>query len=224
MRKLLQKLFTSNPKPKDDLIDKINHLDLLASSIADIGCWTWWAEDLPSVFQLEFNGTQLFIRERETKPPSTQLAIQFLTPRTISFVTRIKTDPEASIKWFELLHKDELPTPTCSHESFTFTHTPTMKKMLEEVVETHTVHGYEPSFDKLVQEAVTLTFWAGNYGMVIGADNMQLWSKDGAIPLKEIPNLRARWWTYWKEYWDRKDSEHPLPYDVHCEVTIPAEG
>lgn len=47
-------------------------------------------------------------------------------------------------------------------------------------------------------------------------------SHDGELSLDDVENRKDKWWDYWKEYWEKRDSENPLPKDYACEVTIPA--
>lgn len=56
----------SAPSPDAD------QLTLLADAIANVGYWTWWAQELPDVFQLEFAGTQLYLAlpASPDQPPS----------------------------------------------------------------------------------------------------------------------------------------------------------
>src|SRR5262245_35039291 len=55
-----------------------DHLPALESAISDLGCWTWWAANLPSAFQVEFGGTQLWNPPSgEGQPPSSRIALRF---------------------------------------------------------------------------------------------------------------------------------------------------
>jgi hypothetical protein len=67
-----------------------------------------------------------------------------------------------------------------------------------------------------------LGFWAGQVGFVAVAESVALLSMQGEVDLASIPELHAKWWTYWKEYWARKDTADPMPRDYACEVCIPA--
>ena len=57
--------------------------------------------------------------------------------------------------------------------------------------------------------------------MVIG-ENMQVLSHRGRIGIEDIIVENAEWWEYWRNYWDRMESDHPMPEGPLCEITIPA--
>jgi hypothetical protein len=66
-------------------------LDILSNAICDVGYWSWWTTNLPTVIQVEFGGTQLYFSPAaNSQPPSTQIAIQFRNPKSISFLTRLE--------------------------------------------------------------------------------------------------------------------------------------
>ena len=67
-----------------------------------------------------------------------------------------------------------------------------------------------------------LAFWAGALGLVVGAAKMEMYNFQGQVTPEQVPEMRARWWAYWKEYWRVWDTPHALPRDYACEVTIPA--
>src|SRR5215475_13507012 len=63
-------------------------LDTLAEAISDVGYWQWWAENLPQHFQVEFGGTQLWNAPMAVgEPPSGQIALRFINPKSMSFLT-----------------------------------------------------------------------------------------------------------------------------------------
>ena len=37
----------------------------------------------------------------------------------------------------------------------------------------------------------------------------------------DLAGMSARWWDYWHEYWEKRDTDRALPKDVACEITIP---
>jgi hypothetical protein len=66
-------------------------LDTLGQAISDVGYWTWWVSDFPNLMQIEFGGTQLYFSPGEgNQAPSSQIAIQFGKPKSISFLTKMK--------------------------------------------------------------------------------------------------------------------------------------
>lgn len=68
-----------------------------------------------------------------------------------------------------------------------------------------------------------LAFWAGNVGLAVCGDKMQVLSHRGRIEIEDIIAKNTEWWEYWRHYWNQIDSDHPLPEDSLCEITIPAE-
>ena len=72
-----------------NLLPKSDHLETLAEAISDVGYWTWWAEKLPEVFQIEFGGSQLYFPATSPDtPPQSKVAVQFRQPTSVSFIAR----------------------------------------------------------------------------------------------------------------------------------------
>src|SRR5688500_10715695 len=85
-------------------------LHILADAISDLGYWSWWAEQLPDVFQIEFGGTQLYFPpETPDSPPQTRIAIQFKQPASINFIS--KSGNPDNFEWVQLLHEDKMEPP-----------------------------------------------------------------------------------------------------------------
>lgn len=205
----------------DDPMNQKELLGTLADAIADVGYWAWWVSNLPDKFQIEFGGTQLYIASGDNNdPPITKIALQFLDPISISFISR--DDKDDNWEWVDLLHNASLDPPTCSYEEFYFGNNPDAEKALGEIKQSKNIFGDAPTKESLFNAPVSLVFWCWNKGLAITAQNMKLFSYTGEITLNEVPNLNKKWWSYWQEYWDKKKSGIPLPKDYACEVTIPA--
>jgi hypothetical protein len=58
--------------------------------------------------------------------------------------------------------------------------------------------------------------------VVIAADRMEIITHKGTVDPESLDDLSHKWWQYWREYWNRIDSENPMPKDRLCEITIPA--
>ncbi len=227
MKNFFKKIFGNDKQAADNSptepLTENQLLDLLSSAICDVGYWSWWTADLPTVIQIEFGGTQLYFSQPDSSlPPLTQIAIQFRNPKSISFITRqeIQGDP----KWFDELHNDKMEAPTCSYENFTFTDDHLITKILNEVKTINTIHGYSPKDKLFVTEKYKLVFMAGDYGFTVSADEIRLLTKDGKIELDQIPDFRSKWWTYWKKYHELRNTKNALPKDYACEVTIPMKN
>lgn len=123
-------------------------LSIIEDAISDVGYWNWWAESLPKRFQLEFDGTQLLCSKlEEDKPPSTRIALSFLNPISINFLTR--KDCELPYNWPELLHKDEIDPPTISYDRFTFRDKNMVKTIIEESISHHNFFGENLKYSEL---------------------------------------------------------------------------
>lgn len=229
MMKFFKKIFNQDKKseetPSTEPLTENQILDILGKAICDVGYWSWWTTDLPKVIQIEFGGTQLYFQSGESsKPPLTQIAIQFRNPKSISFLTKQEIQYEAEQNWFDKLHNDKIEAPTCSYEYFTFTDSQIMTEILNEAKTINTIHGYSPKDKLFLTEKYKLVFWAGDYGFAVSSDEIKLLTKAGKVDLIEIPKINSDWWAYWKKYWDLKASKNPLPNDYACDVTIPLKN
>lgn len=196
-------------------------LSILGKAISDLGYWSWWATDLPKVIQIEFGRTQLYFPPKDsTLAPNTQLAIQFVNPKSISYLSRAENS-EVTQNWFNDLHNDKLEHPFCNDEEFTFTDFSKMTAIINRAKTINTIFGYNPSDNEFKNENYKLVFWADDYGFAVASEKMYLLTKEDYIELDQIPSLHSDWWAYWKKYWDLKNSENALPKDFACEITLP---
>ncbi|AHM59233.1 hypothetical protein D770_04830 [Flammeovirgaceae bacterium 311] len=105
-----------NEKDNTNLAEK-DHLEILADAISDVGYWTWWAEKLPDVYQIEFGGSQLYFPPTDPEhPPQSRIAVQFRQPTSVNFISR--KDYANTFEWSQQLHNDEIGPPTCTHGEF----------------------------------------------------------------------------------------------------------
>jgi hypothetical protein len=198
----------------------INALRTLEDAISDVGMWSWWVpgEDF---FQVEFAGTQLFnLPATPDAPPSGQVALKFIKPSIIAFLTHPK-GLEMPEDWPEKLHKDELKPFNITYSELTLTDPEIVKQIFGMSARTLQLLGC--GLDDIPKDAAMLAFWAGPVGLVVIAEQMEIFSHQRQLKLEEIPELSRKWWAYWKEYWRRRDNENRFPVDYACEVTIPAE-
>lgn len=228
MKSFLKNIFNKDKKQQEksstETLTETQMLDILSNAICDVGYWSWWVTDLPTVVQIEFGGPLLYFPASDSsQPPNSQIAIQFRNPKSISFLTRkeLTSDDEY---WFDELHNDKMEPPTCSHGEFTFTDYALMTKIINEAKTIKTIHGYSPIDNLFQSEKYKLVFWAGDYGFAVSADEIKLLTKDGDVELNQIPSLHSQWWTYWRKYWDLINTENALPKDYACEVTIPLKN
>ena len=218
-KNLLRKANKEVAQPAPVPLSETQMLEILGKAIRDLGYWNWWATSLPKVIQIEFGRTLLYFPPADSsQPPQTKIAVQFINPQSISFLTRLKTIGD---QWFDDLHNDKLDPPACSHEAFTFTDKARMSAIIREAATIHTIHGYSPKEERFLTENYQLVFWAGDYGFAVASEKIALLTQDRDVELDEIPSLHSEWWAYWRRYWDLKKTETPLPRDFACEVTIP---
>jgi len=198
-----------------------SHLPILERAISDVGIWTWWAANLPDVFQVEFSGTLLWNPPIEDGgPPSGTIALRLGFPSNVCFLSAGEGLPA---DWHDRLHRDELDPFTINYDRFTLTSAKELQAIVKESPDALALVG---SRDDLIEEAQTpgialLAFWAGPVGLAATATQMTLLNHHGEISPEEVQSKSAKWWDYWRDYWDRKDTDSPAPTDYACEVTIP---
>ena len=205
-------------KQEDKTQGNTDQLEILADAISDVGYWSWWTEQLPDVFQIEFGGTQLYFPPSSSgNLPQTQIAIQFRQPTAINFISKNSTNV---FDWADLLKEDKIEPPTISYGEFSFGDTELTKTLLLQVSHYRTYYGSHPSAETL-NEPFSLVFWCGDIGLSISAKEMKLLNHLGEIALPDIADINNKWWEYWRVYWDKRESNEALPKDYACEVTIP---
>jgi hypothetical protein len=198
-------------------------LDILADAISDVGYWSWWTEQLPDIFQIEFGGTQLYFNPTSSDlPPQTQIALQFKYPSSVNFISKSKdTD---NFQWTQDLHEDKIEPLSCSHGEFSFNNCDLTKSLLQQTTNFKTVYGNKPTTDSISFAPISLVFWCGDIGFAIIAKELKLLNHTGDIPLADISELNEKWWKYWRTYWDKRDTNEPMPKDYACDVTIPLKS
>jgi hypothetical protein len=200
-------------------MDRTEELQTLASALSDIGHFRWWDERFPDVVQLEFGGVQLWMpSSAPDRPPRAMLALSFIRPRSVSFLTR---GDELPPDWFTQLRADQMEPPGMSFEQITLTDASHAAELLSLATRIDTVFGPAPGEVDWQAAAAMMVFWAGPAGVAIAAERMDLLTHDGPVDLARIPELHDQWWRYWRDYWDRRATADALPHDWMCEVTIP---
>ena len=195
------------------------YLPALESAISDVGCWTWWTANLPATFQVEFGGVQLWNPPRgEGQPPSSQVALRFRKPRLVYFLTLAEGVPA---DWPEQLQLDKLEPPGVGHSAFTLTSDVLCKQLIAGAVAVRALVG-EQGVTLLPKEGEALLgFQAGPFGLIVAAESVGVFNHHGELDPPSVVAAIRKWWDYWREYWQRKDTLDPLPRDYACEVTIP---
>ena len=197
-------------------------LTILESAISDVGCWSWWSGDPTSSIQLEFSGVQLWFPPAvEGGPPSGQVALRFIKPSVAVFVSRTDDSELCSDNWPTRFQADEIGGFTVGYDTFTMTDAEMATSMIAEATHKIALIGELPQCVASVSGQPWIAFWAGPVGAFIVATELDVISHQGSIRLAEIEAISGKWWEYWRDYWNKKDSPTPLPRDYACEVTIP---
>lgn len=202
-----------------------DQLALLADAISDVGYWTWWAQKLPDIFQVEFAGTQLYFAPPAApdEPPSSRIALRFQQPTSVCFLYR--GQPATDFAWVEQLYEDQLEPPTCSYGEVSFGNEAVLSTLLVQATQQQLVHGYPPTDEAFLREPVRLVGWCGDYGFALAAPALLLMTHVGELALAQVAEANRQWWSeYWRTYWAKRSTADALPYDYACEVTIPVQA
>ncbi|RSK48368.1 hypothetical protein [Hymenobacter rigui] len=178
----------------------------------------------PDLVQLEFRGAQLlFSNPTIEKAPSTMVALQFRNPTSVSFLSDKNMPVEEVNLWPQKLQRDETDGFTCSYGFFTFIDDVLIQEIVRELSTVQTVFGEKPFSPDFNKSPVRMCFRAGGVGMLIGAESLRILSHEGEVLLSEVEEKNRQWWSYWKQYWQVKDTADAYPVDYACEVTIPLQ-
>ncbi len=189
------------------------------AAISDVGYWRWWAADLPAVFQVEFGGVQLWNPPPQPgDPPSGVVALRFGNPSVVAFLTG-RDATAIPAEWWLALHEDRIEPFSVAHDEFTLTSEEQLKQIAHECAVEYLAGNEGALFSGA--STVKLAFRAGDVGLVVRAEEMTVLSSSGALTSAQVEASSAAWWKYWREYWDRRDTDAPMPKDYACEVTIP---
>jgi hypothetical protein len=197
-------------------------LKVLEDAISDVGYWNWWTADIPKLIMLEFGGTQIWTKPNDKESPSGQIGITFQNPYSVSFVTRNEYTSVTPENWAELLHNDKLDQPEIEHGQFKFNDIELIEHIIKNSKKVETIFGHNPMEPDFKNAEFIFGFWAVNFGCIISCESIKIVSHDGELSLDDIERRTGRWWEYWKDYWEKRNTENPLPQDYACEVTIPA--
>lgn len=150
-------------------------------------------------------------------PPSGVLALRFVNPTVIAFLT--SPDAELPADWRTALHEDRIGPFGVNHDAFTLQSEERFRDAIADY-KSECILGTEAD---LMSDAapVKSAFRAESVGLAIRAQKLTLISSSGEISQEQIHQASEKWWSYWREYWNRRDTDAPLPKDYACEVTIP---
>jgi hypothetical protein len=191
----------------------------LVSAIRDTGVWRWWTERLPDIFQIEFSGVQLYMPpEDKNKPPSSILALRFYRPSFVGFIRRKDGSKAIPQDWPSLMREDKLDLFSVSYDEFALGDEKGLKEVVSQI-ESEEVHFASEGGGK----NICFAFWAYTIGIRIDAQDVRPVFNAGEVDLSSIEQLHSAWWTYWQDYWKKRETPEAYPKDYACEVTIPTE-
>jgi hypothetical protein len=144
--------------------------------------------------------------------------LRFFEPSVVAFLTE-QGAQHVTQDWRLALHEDRVEPFSVNHELFTLT----SEDMLREVVSgcrIEYLHGSEIGNATDVAP-VLLGLRAQEVGIVVRAKRMAVVAQPGELEPAQIVRAAGDWWEYWPEYWQRRETDTPLPKDYACEATIP---
>jgi hypothetical protein len=196
-------------------------IEILERAISDIGVCSWWSQKLPDIFQIEFRQVLLWNPPIEDgNPPSGQIALRFIHPVHVSFLSTESNDISDEERWYNLLKNDKIEPINIKEETFVINNKKRTMSILKNVPNINNYYGNKFK-RKYLNANFSICFWNGETGMIVCSDNMEIYNHIGEIELSSIPQISQKWWEYWEKYWELKDKDNALPIDFSCEVTIP---
>jgi hypothetical protein len=195
-------------------------LRLLEDSIADVGVWRTWALS-PEAFHVEFGRVQLWIPPRSPEgPPCGVFWLRYEKPWTVNFLTLSgSTLPR---DWPRRLQQGGLEPLALSREAFSFTDEKKIRAIVAGAARIETVHGSTFDLDEILSAPVKLAFRAGSAGVVVAAEKLSVRGPDAELAPSGIAAATRNWWTYWRDYWEKKSRGETPPFDPTCEAKPPA--
>jgi hypothetical protein len=149
------------------------------------------------------------------------VALRFDSPSVVAFLTDEETDDVPS-DWRQALHEDRIEPFTVHYDAFTLSSEELFMSICGRCVIEFVVGAQADLVS--TAPAVKLAFRAGGVGLALRAESMTVITSAGELSPAQIIEASEAWWKYWREYWDRRDTDAPLPKDYACEVTIPLKG
>ena len=207
-------------KSKYEIIDT-EAKDVLSTAVSDVGYWQWW-DEAEGDFMVEFGGVLLYDETKKGKQPrSSTIAISFWGNSFLVFLD----NNEDSSDWIDYLHKDMIDSFTLDPDGFIFDD---KEYALDIMMRFNKRHGPFSSKDEaketIMNSKSILAATCGDYGFIIGGDVCKVYGASGDISEEDIKRLSKKWWDYWKDYYDKRDTEEAYEKDYACEVTIPVKN
>ncbi len=203
-----------------DITDKETK-EILSTAVSDVGYWQWW-DEAEGDFMVEFGGVLLYDETKKGKQPrSSTIAISFWGNSFLVFLD----NNEVSADWIDNLHNDLIDPFTLDPDGFIFDD---KEYALDIMMRFKKRHGPFSSKDEaketIMKSKSILAATCGDYGFIIGGDVCKVYGPSGDISEDDIKRLSKKWWDYWKDYYDKRDTEEAYEKDYACEVTIPLKN
>ena len=195
----------------------INALNTLADAISDAGAWYWW-HVYGDMVQMEFRDIQLY---DDSKPEKDTHTTDVLAVRFHNNAFAVFLDNLADERWHERFHdEDAVIYPVDAYE-LAFDDVEAAKSLLNDYKNRVDVKGFSGP-ETLESAAHLLSGRCGEVGFVVGGEEIAVVGRKGRYTEEEILSASAKWWEYWKRYWELRNTKEAYPKDFACEVSIPA--
>lgn len=202
-------------------------ISALEAAINDVGYWLHWEHKLPDSMQIQFGGVQLDLPPAASgQAPTGQIALRFLRPTSVSFLWHHSAPADLLPDWPERLRHDAFGPCDITRGTLTLSEPAAVLAVLQQARRILSATGADPRFDGLAGAPVRMAFFAGPVGLVVGAEELQVFAPTGRLDLAELPALRARWLDYRRRYFAAKagGESAALPLDYTCEAAGPEQA
>ena len=163
-------------------------IKILEEAISDVGYWLWWTVQ-ENGCQLEFAGTQIWnAPESEDQPPSGIIALRYTGNVFLSFLTRNGSE-EYSEHWFDRLQRDEMEPLRLSPDEFFLNNREGFLSVVKQAGETQLIRGTAIGDASIPPITNTIAFYAGQFGVIAGGNELRIFSHQGEIKIQEIPDM-----------------------------------
>jgi hypothetical protein len=216
-------VITKPKKTNDDIFEFLTNLDKLNSVFQESPTWCWWTSKFPIAFALELNNTMMYFgNEDRTQPPSSKISIQFINPKSVSFLHNNGIS-ENGEKLYDLLNQDKLDPQLIVSDEIGFNDLDIMNKAIENNKQIDVIFGEYPTDPELAKSMVQFAMNTTIGGVIVFAESIKLVNYKGEFQLSDVEKYHADWWKYYNEYWDSKNTETPFPIDYMPETMFPLQ-
>ena len=191
--------------------------EILTKAISDCGYWQWW-DEVEDDYMVEFGGVLMYDDTKEgNQARSSVMAIGFFGNAFLIFL-----DNEDMTEWYNQLHNDEIDPFTMDPDGFVFDDKAYASEILRKYSKSH--GGFSSASEakeEILNAKNILAATCGDYGFIIGGDVCKVFGAKDGYSDDDIRILSKKWWDYWRDYWEKRNTEEAYELDYACEVTIP---